>query len=99
MASLEEIDAKRDSDAYEDAVLARHLARRPRLDTPAKQLAFARRELADHYAKKDRWHMSYQPHKSDTSSRGHLRWTNRYDWTMRERAWRRLIVKLTKAAK
>lgn len=92
MATQSDVD---DDGRYERAVLERYMARRASLTSPAKRLAFARRELAAHYEAKDQWYRSWAHTANWLTPKGAVRYSNRHDWVLRERAWRWLILELT----
>lgn len=96
MPSIAEYEAREDAERFEGAWLARFMARRADvLNTRAKRLAFARRQLAEHRAARDKWFASRQYYPRDRNSNGSFRCTNRRDWQVREKAWRRVIEELS----
>lgn len=94
MPGRKELADRDDRAKFEDAVLARYLARRPELDTRAKKLAFARAELEAHEAARERWCAPYYAVSSRATPTGSHHYTNTDDWATRCGAWRRLIFNL-----
>lgn len=94
MATRADIKAREEADRFEDEWLARHLARQSELDTPAKRLAFARKQLEIHCAVRERWFANFVPVQCTLTTKGGKRWTHRTEWIERANGWRRMIDKL-----
>lgn len=96
MPSIEEAESRLKDACFEDAWLDRFMARRADvLNTRAKRLDFARRHLAEHLAAREQWFASRVYYPCDRATNGSFRCTNRRDWKVREKAWRRVIEELS----